>query len=158
MAKKPGSGSQLIYEAAERFVDECLRKDGSLFTPGTVIWSAHNVEDLHQRFVAHPDTSGDTFEVKFKRQLSDAPVDTVQLAAELVYVHLLISMQLKGDTKRELISHILSWGGLPPSLPADLSSALDDGILNAGQSFLTCSSAHLTPQSWSGSSRTSRTT
>ena len=136
MSKKPGYGPQLVYDAAERFVDACLRAGGSLFTPGEAIWSPQHIEDLHQRFVARPDTSDGTFEVKFRRQLEGAPAETVQLAAELVYVHLLISVQLKGATKRELISHILSWGGLPASLPADLSKALDYGILNAGQSFL----------------------
>ena len=31
--------SQPIYDAAQAFVDEALRRDGSLFTPGQAIWT-----------------------------------------------------------------------------------------------------------------------
>ena len=136
MTKKPGTGAALIYEAAERIVATALRRDGSLFTAGKSIWTLQNFRDLHERFVGQPDTSKDTFEAKFQRQLSGAPPETIQLAAEVVFVHLLISVQLKGATKRELLTHILSWGAPDASIPAELSAALDHGILNAGQSFL----------------------
>lgn len=130
MAKKPGQKHQRVYDAA------ALRTDDSLFSPGKPIWSVPHIQDLHDRFVGRPDTSEDSFVVKFKRQLSGSPPETVQLAAEIVYVHLLISVQLKGDTKRQLIAQILSWGADHDSLSPDLAAALDYGILNAGQSFL----------------------
>lgn len=136
MAKKAGHGKQAIYEAATQFTDACLRTDGSLFTPGQPIWSLNHINDFSERFVDRPDESDDSFDVKFQRQLADAPPETIQLAAETMYVHLLISVQLKGETKRELIARVLSWADLPPALPPRLAAALDDGILNAGQSFL----------------------
>src|SRR5215211_5114368 len=83
------SGREEVYAVAERFVEEALKSDGSLFTPGTAIWSAENIEDLYERFVGNPDESSDRFEDKFRRQLEGAPLETRQLAAELLYIHLL---------------------------------------------------------------------
>ena len=90
MAKKAGHGKQAIYEAATQFTDACLRTDGSLFTPGQPIWSLNHINDFSERFVDRPDESDDSFDVKFQRQLADAPPETIQLAAETMYVHLLI--------------------------------------------------------------------
>ena len=39
---------------AARFVDECLRSDGSLFLPGRSVWTQAHVEDLYRRFVDAP--------------------------------------------------------------------------------------------------------
>ena len=77
-------GREEVYGVAERFVEQTLERDGSLFTPGTVIWSAENIEDLYERFVGNPDESSDSFEDKFRRQLDGAPPETRQLAAELL--------------------------------------------------------------------------
>jgi 5-methylcytosine-specific restriction protein B len=73
-----------VYAVADRFVEEALRRDGSLFTPGAAIWSAENIEDLYERFVGNTDESSDSFEDKFRRQLEDAPLETRQLAAEFL--------------------------------------------------------------------------
>ena len=62
-----------FYEAAKRFVDEALRHDGSLFTPGMPIWSADNIQELYHRFVEQPDTGSDPFEVKLQHQIQGAP-------------------------------------------------------------------------------------
>ena len=43
------------YEAAEQWIDHGLRDDDSLFTPGSVVWSAANLEDLLRRVVDNPD-------------------------------------------------------------------------------------------------------
>lgn len=83
------SGREEVYEVAERFVEEALRSDGSLFTPGAPIWSAENIEDLCDRFVGNPIETSESFEEKFRRQLEGAPLKTKQLAAELLYVYLL---------------------------------------------------------------------
>jgi hypothetical protein len=44
-----------FYVASARFVQECLRREGSLFTPGRTIWARGPVEDLYERFVGSPD-------------------------------------------------------------------------------------------------------
>ncbi|MEN9936426.1 MAG: hypothetical protein RLZZ387_3005, partial [Chloroflexota bacterium] len=38
-----------FYIAAQRFVDEALRRDGSLFAPGRSAWSPATIDDLYQR-------------------------------------------------------------------------------------------------------------
>ena len=137
MAKRAGAGRDAAYAAAQQWVEAALRSDGSLFTPGQSIWSANQLEDFYARFVGNPDESADRFDVKFERQLAGAPTATYQLAAELLYVHFLISDQILGDTKRALIGTVLGWSGQEISIPESLDAALDGGILHAGTIFNT---------------------
>ena len=44
MPREPSA--EAVYTAAGRFVEEALRHDGSMFTPGRAIWSAENLNDL----------------------------------------------------------------------------------------------------------------
>jgi 5-methylcytosine-specific restriction enzyme B len=125
------------YAAAERFVNAALRSDDSLFTLGRPIWSLSNLDDLHQRFVGQPDASSDAFEVKLKRQIFGAPAETVQLAAELIFVHLLIAVDMGETRKRELITTVLGWSPSPVTVPADLEPALSIGLVRAGTAFHT---------------------
>ncbi len=62
-------GHEEAYAAAERFVEEALESDGSLFTPGTAIWSAENIEDLYERFVGNPDESSNWPNFPQKREI-----------------------------------------------------------------------------------------
>jgi hypothetical protein len=119
-----------VYAVAERFVEETLKKDGSLFTARAVIWSAENIEDLYERFVGNPDVSSASFEDKFRRQLDGAPLETRQLAAELLYVYLLSIYNTRGDNKRRIIRGVLD--GTSISVPEDLELALDYGIASFG--------------------------
>ncbi len=73
MARLMRSGIKPFYVAAERFVTEALRSDGSLFTPGASVWSASNIGELYHLFVEQSDTGSDNFEVKLRRQLGGAP-------------------------------------------------------------------------------------
>src|SRR4051794_24181954 len=114
------------YEAAARWVVSALRNDDSLFTPGIAIWTADNLDDLHARFVAKPDDSSDAFLGKFRRQLSEAPDATIQLAAEALYIHFLIAW-MSGAAKRAVIEPVLGWMREPVTIPPDLSVALDHG-------------------------------
>lgn len=124
------AGREELYAVTHRFVDEALRNDGSLFTPGATIWSGENIEDLYERFVGHPDESSDRFEDKFRRQLEGAPPETRQLAAELLYIYLLFPSNMGGDGKRRIIRGVL--GGTSISVPEDLERALDQGIASFG--------------------------
>jgi 5-methylcytosine-specific restriction protein B len=119
-----------VYAVADRFVEEALRRDGSLFTPGATIWSAENIEDLYERFVSNPDESSDSFEDKLRRQLEGASLETRQLAAEFLYVYLLFPLNIGGDTKRRIVHSVLD--GTSIVLPEDLERALDPRIANFG--------------------------
>lgn len=132
-----------IYAAAQRFVDQALRADDSLFTPGTPIWSLPVINDLYARMVEHPDESADNFEQKLRRQLRgehltpplDADPATYQLAGELLYVHLLPTDGIYPATKRKIITRPLSWSSTAVSIPADLDAVLDGGLANPGMQF-----------------------
>lgn len=145
MPRSTSPAAVRIYTAARRFVDNALRADDSLFTPGTAIWAAPVLDDLYRRFVEHPDEGSTTFEVKLRRQLRgesldpprDAPPETYQLAGELLYVHLLPASGIYGNTKRRIIGQPLGWSPAPVSIPADLDAALDAGLVKAGMPFKT---------------------
>jgi 5-methylcytosine-specific restriction protein B len=124
----------LVYEAAALFVNRALRTDDSLFAAGTPIWSKNPLDDLHTRFVQHPDESTDSFLVKFQRQLAGAADATIQLAAEALYVHFLIAV-MSGDAKRAVIQPVLGWMTEPVAIPSDLDAALGDGLVAPGAAF-----------------------
>lgn len=127
------SGREEVYEVAERFVGEALKSDGSLFTSGSVVWSAENVEDLYQRFVGNPDESSDSFEDKFRRQLEGSPLETRQLAAELLYVYLLFPSNISGQKKKQIVRGILD--GTNVEVPNHLQQLLEQGIASFGPSL-----------------------
>jgi 5-methylcytosine-specific restriction protein B len=126
-----------IYRPGERFVDAALRRDDSLFTPDEPVWSLAVLEDLHRRFVERPDDSSDSFETKLSRQLAGAPSPTIQLMAEMLFVHLLLPIDIRAETKRQTIATVLGWSPAPLALPADLSSALERGFVHTGVAYNT---------------------
>lgn len=126
-----------VYMAAERWVKCALMADDSLFTPGRSIWSLSVIRDLYTRFVDHPDTSSDSFMTKFKRQLNDAPDETIQLAGETLFIHFLISSFVSGAKKREIIQDVLSWAKSPVPIPAELGKSLDRGLCSTGTFYNT---------------------
>lgn len=137
MAQIPDSSVKPIYSACERFVNESLRHDGSLFTPGQAIWSQPVIDDLYRRFVEQPDTSNRTFMVKWREQLAGAPTETYQLAAELLYVHLLVGKSTTGKTKRARINEALGWAPESIRIPPELDEALDVGLAAESTIFRT---------------------
>ena len=136
MAKVADSTS--VYAAAERWVKDALPNDGSLFTPGRSIWTLDVIADFRKRFVDLPEASKDSFMSQFEQQIAGAGTATVQLAAELLYVHFLIANQhtMGGDTKRDRIRQVLGWADLTIPIDGDLDEALDGRILNPGPFFL----------------------
>ena len=132
-----GRNVALVYHAAQRFVDQALKGDGSLFSPGTPVWTREWLDDLSHRFVDNPDESDQGFMDKWAGQLQGAPPETIQLAAELLYVHLLPVLEITGNRKRALLNQVLSWSADPVALPEDLDAALDTGLSRAGAGFHT---------------------
>lgn len=131
------SPHQQLYAAARRVIDAGLAADDSAFTQGTAIWTAGTVDDLHERFVLAPDTGGRSFLTKLKDQLKDAPPATVQLTAELLYLHLLAPSDMGGAAKRNIVNGTLAIAAEAVTLPADLATALDEGFARVGTAYLT---------------------
>src|SRR4051794_522644 len=99
------------YEVAARFVDAALRRDGSLFTPNSAIWTAPILDEIHTRFVEHEDGRADVgFEDKLRLQLASASQDVYQLMAELLYLYYFPAhWNINGGTKRARINEVLRW-------------------------------------------------
>jgi len=126
-----------VYEAARRFQDVALRRDGSLFMPDRSVWSAEVLDDLHTRFNLAPDESSDHFEEKLRRQLAEAPTATIQLAAELLFVHFLVASDIGETAKRHMVDLIRSWSPESISVSTDLESAYTTGVCRTGVVFKT---------------------
>ncbi len=126
-----------LYAAAQRVIEAGLASDDSAFTPGRPVWTKTTADDLCQRFVNAPELGGASFAEKLGRQLVDAPPETIQLAAELVYLHLLAPNDFGGAAKRELLSTVLAISPQPIHVPSDLDGALDGGFGRAGTAYRT---------------------
>ncbi|MDE2869624.1 MAG: AAA family ATPase [Chloroflexota bacterium] len=139
------AGCDVVYDAAQHWVEAALRKDDSLFTPGHPIWSLDNLNDFHQCFVEATNPPGSGFFEKLHSLLLGAPRDTIQLAAEILYVHYLIAAPpaISGRNKRERISQVLGWTNSAVPIPNDLDSVLDSGILFPGPAFGASKPAHI---------------
>jgi 5-methylcytosine-specific restriction protein B len=111
---------ELVHDAARRIVRAGLELDDSLFTPGRAVWTAGNAEELHRQFVLRPLEGADSFLDKLRRQLGGGTQEAIQLAAELVYLHLLVQRDVTGATKRRLVRAVLAIGASPVELPDDL--------------------------------------
>ena len=87
MAKAQWCGG---YEAAQQLLERCLRRDGSLFdgSPDRRIWTLERAAELDGRVGARDESKG-SFISKLDGQLKGLDPDSIQLAAELLYVELL---------------------------------------------------------------------
>jgi len=121
---------EALYVAGRRFRDAVLDSDDSLFTPGRPVWNAATLQALVDRYEA--DTSRDKLEIKLSRQVADADGVTRQLAAELLYLHLLLPCDTKGAKKRAMVTTILEPLRPAVTIPHKLGQALDQGIATIG--------------------------
>ena len=140
MVRHSSESADGIYEIADRFVDRCLRNDGSLFVAGSEIWTKENVQQLYELFTKTGiGGSAQSFDEKLQIQLEPASDEILQLMAEVVCVHFLIANRstIRGSSKRKLINTILGWMKHPIEIPRDISRTLDDGLVAAGTGFNT---------------------
>ncbi|HUY54151.1 MAG TPA: AAA family ATPase [Candidatus Nanopelagicaceae bacterium] len=128
-----------LYDAAAKMMDLGLRQGDSLFTPGYPVWTLATAEDFQDRFITKGDVGKDSFMVKLKRQLDNAPRATAQLAAELLYVYLLppVSKSIGIAKKRALLQETLECSPETVVVPADLDQALDGGFASTGTAYNT---------------------
>lgn len=130
MPRAPWVGDAL-YSVAARFVDECLRRDGSLFTPGRAIWTPDAIGRFMERFMQF-DMSNEDFMTKLKLQLDGLDPSAVQVAAEAFFVHLLAEDDTGAALKRQHVATALAASPAPVALPDDVSAALESGLARIG--------------------------
>ena len=105
-----------------------------MFTPGRVIWSSQLLDDFHGRLLTEgPVEEG--FAATLKRQLTGAASDTIQLAGEILYIHIIISAQMLAEKKRQTVRDVLNWSDAPVQIPPDLDAAFNVGLITPGIAF-----------------------
>lgn len=129
-------GADDVYQEFEHFVEQALRSDGSMFTPGARIWTLENLTALHRHFNEQPDESSERFEKKLAGQLSGAPPEVVQLMAEVVHVALSIVDDTTMDAKKKSIRQVLELSSGKPPMDSALARVVP-GIVGGGLSFKT---------------------
>lgn len=134
--RMPYPTARPVYAAASRWRDECLLNDRSLFSGGPGSTPAQG-EELVRDFVERPDTGSGSFTSKLKDQLAATSPGAVQLAGELIYVHLLIARSdvIGGSKKRELVNQVTGLAEGTTPVPADLGHALEAGLVRTGTAF-----------------------
>lgn len=133
----PDLGNEEIYRAAREVIQAGLARDDSAFTPGRPVWTAVAADDLYRRFVENPLLGPERFIDKFRQQLSEAPQATVQLAAELLYLHLLAPVDIGPASKRATLAQMLAMCPEPTTIPVALDAALDGGFARTGTAYHT---------------------
>ena len=134
-----------VLAAADAWRERCFLKDGSLFDEGS-IWTLASIQDFKRRFVGNPIEGADrTFFEKLKEQLDSAPVEVVQLAAELVWFLLLypIHTVTKPETKRAQVLDVWSWSGTDVPDNPHLNDQALMGVGHPGIAYLTKRDAQL---------------
>lgn len=134
MAAVPGEDAARVYAAARRFVERCLRRNGSVLTARRR-WAPDLLDDLLGRLRGRG--AAGTFPHRWADVLAGASDACVELAAETCYVHVLFAADLAPATKRALVHATLARSSAPPRVPADLDAALDAGLAGTGVAFKT---------------------
>ena len=132
----PYPSAQPVYAAAALWRDRCLLDDRALFDDRTGS-TISDGQALVRDFVEHPVIGAENFITKLRGQLDRSSATTIQLAAELLFVHLLIARSdtVSGRRKREIVQSILGFTAGTAGLPAELAGALDSGLVRPGQAF-----------------------
>lgn len=131
MARAPWTSNEL-YETASQWVEECLRRDGSLFTPGAAIWTRELIDKAAPALLVDDLRKDVDYFEKLRDQTSGFSDAEVQFTAELLYMHFLPIGSIGTGPKRGFIEKVLGWMSQPVALPDELSQALDGGVAHYG--------------------------
>ena len=134
MVRIPDVHDEATCKAIDRFVEVAFKTGDSLFTPGKPLWVEANRADFAKRFAVEDEgpesegSAGSSFLERFKHQLSGAPDDTIQFAAELLFVQLLTPSTISHQTKTSIIETVLSWSRKPVQVSTELKAAFSHGL------------------------------
>jgi 5-methylcytosine-specific restriction protein B len=126
-----------IYEVAEHFREQCLRRGRSLLWPGREVWTVENSTALWEAFIGNPDESTLSFFEKWQKQLAGASEDVHRLAAEAIAIYYLHPSNIGQATKLNGVREVLNWKlkDDQPDLQV-LERAYATNIGSAGQYYL----------------------
>jgi 5-methylcytosine-specific restriction protein B len=126
-----------LYATAATWKDESLQSGKSILWPSEIVWTEQALEAFKDCFIDRPDTTADTFEAKFQRQLADQSPEVTRLGCELLLLYFLFTSSVRGSRKRELISTVAGWKGIAVNQDSLAMQSLDRGIGGTGQAYNT---------------------
>jgi MoxR-like ATPase len=132
-------GPPAIYAAVQELVERALVADDSLFVPGRPVWTAEHFDELDEWFVKRPDLSDGTFMQKLHEQMEPVSEDGHLLMAELLFLNLVVISKnsVSEDRKVAILDEALGWMQQPVAIPPAVREALEIGIVNPGQWYMT---------------------
>lgn len=131
--------AQKTYEAAERWKNDCLLNQGSIFSEES-LWNPSGFTGLMEHYVNNLDDGEGDFFSKLERQLKPTPKSVIKLTSEMFWALYLYPSRkaMTANTKRSQIKMIWNWSGESfPSGAEDQLSCLDDGIGHPGTAYNT---------------------
>lgn len=129
-----------VYKAADKWKEQCLLEDGSLFNADHELWTLKNLQTLKSRFNDNPlYTEKMTFDKKFELQLQGADQEIYQLALEIMFLYYLFPYygSIKYRTKLLKIKDIASWGEIHYDENHPVLKHLELGLAATGTFFNT---------------------
>jgi hypothetical protein len=124
--------TEAAYAAAAVIRTQAFEMDGSIFGAGD-IWNSETLERLEHRLLDQQERNLAEFIEHYVTQLSNAPRSVVQLASEVLYVHLWINAKsMTGAVKRDAVERILELQPDTTPMPASIAEALDMGLVRTG--------------------------
>jgi MoxR-like ATPase len=128
-----------IYNAAEKWKNECLLNDRSLIWDGEPIWTLTNINRFKTIFVENPDESGENFDSKFKKQLESESEGVYKFAIELMFLYYIFpySGSISFKTKMAKLEMIASWKGIKFDRSLPVFEGLKKGLGATGTFYNT---------------------
>ena len=119
-----------LYDAFQRFLDQCVLDDRSLLWPTEQAWTLANVAEVRRRMVDTPMSGGDaSFEEKLNEQMQGASPQHWMILCDIYYVYYLPSSFIRFETKVDNIRWAAQQGGwTPPPENADVWEAQKHGF------------------------------
>ncbi|UOR13724.1 AAA family ATPase [Halobacillus amylolyticus] len=128
-----------VYDAAEKWKENCLLNDGSLIWDGEPIWTAHNISRFINIFIESPDESGDSFDDKLRKQLENESEDTYKFVIELLFIYYIypVRSSTSYETKMRKLEMIASWKDIDFDRSLPIFQGLEQGLGSTGTFFNT---------------------
>ncbi|GAB3802256.1 AAA family ATPase [Virgibacillus kimchii] len=133
------SEKKSIYGTAEKWKNNCLLDDKSLIWEGESIWTSANMNRFRSVFIENPDASGNSFDEKLKKQLSNESEDVYKFVIELLFIYYLypVKQSISYQTKLRKLELVASWKNIDLDTSLPLFDSLKKGIGATGTFFHT---------------------
>lgn len=121
-----------VYAATARFIAGPLLTGVSLFGHVDDVWALPVVDNLYHRLTSDALDPSDNAVTLLRARLNSTLTETIQLAGELLFLHLLFESDSSQEYKLDLIQSVLDLSPRTTTAPISLRTALAGGIAPFG--------------------------